>query len=90
MSEPNFTVEQTRRLAQLAQLELTEQEIELFAPQLAQIVRAMDELGEMDLSGIDPLYYPSWEAGPGEWREDRSRLWPQDAPPSILVPKVME
>ena len=42
------------KIAQLAHLEITEQERHVFAPQIADIVKYVEQLNEIDTSAIEP------------------------------------
>ena len=42
------------KIAQLAHLEITEQERHVFAPQIADIVKYVEQLSEIDTSAIEP------------------------------------
>jgi aspartyl-tRNA(Asn)/glutamyl-tRNA(Gln) amidotransferase subunit C len=57
-----------RRIAALAHLELTADEIELFARQLGDILTYVDQLRALDTTGVEPTSHPL-AAGPA-WRED--------------------
>lgn len=48
----------TRRVAELARLELTDSELRLFTSQLGQIVEYVDQLQEVDVTGVEPLVLP--------------------------------
>ena len=45
----------TKRIAVLAKLELTEQEIEEYSKDLSNILSWMEELKKVDVSGVDPV-----------------------------------
>ena len=68
-----------RPIAQLARLELTDEEAATFQPQLEAILRQVDMLAELDLDGIEPTAHPVPLAGP--MREDlpHTSLSPEDA-----------
>ena len=42
------------KIAQLAHLEISREELLVFAPQIAEIVTYVEQLGEIDTSNIDP------------------------------------
>jgi aspartyl-tRNA(Asn)/glutamyl-tRNA(Gln) amidotransferase subunit C len=42
------------KIAQLAHLEITDDECHMFAPQIAEIVIYVEQLNEIDTSGIEP------------------------------------
>lgn len=48
-----------RYIANLARLELTDDEVARFQPQLEAILAHADALAKVDVSGIDPSAYPS-------------------------------
>ena len=50
--------EEVARVARLARLELSEEKLETFAPQLDDILRYMDKLAEVDTTGVEPMYSP--------------------------------
>lgn len=56
-----------RQIAALARLDVTEQELDLFARQLTSILEYADSLQAVDTAGIPP--YASGAPG-GHWRED--------------------
>ena len=45
----------TKRIAVLAKLELTDQEIEEYSKDLSNILSWMEELKKVDVSGVDPV-----------------------------------
>lgn len=49
-----LTKNDTKRVAELAKLDLTTSEINKFTPQLASVVDLMDELSEVDTKDIEP------------------------------------
>jgi aspartyl-tRNA(Asn)/glutamyl-tRNA(Gln) amidotransferase subunit C len=48
----------TRRVSELARLELTDPEVDEFTLQLADILKYADQLQVLDVTGIEPLYHP--------------------------------
>ncbi len=50
--------EEVARVARLARLELSEDKLKTFAPQLDDILRYMDKLAEVDTEGVEPMYSP--------------------------------
>ena len=50
--------EQVAKVAKLARLDLSEEKLELFAPQLGDILANMDKLAEVDTRGVEPMYTP--------------------------------
>jgi aspartyl-tRNA(Asn)/glutamyl-tRNA(Gln) amidotransferase subunit C len=57
-----------RKIAVLARLELTTDEVEMFSRQLADILGYADELGRVDTTGIEPTSHPLPIAP--KWRSD--------------------
>jgi aspartyl-tRNA(Asn)/glutamyl-tRNA(Gln) amidotransferase subunit C len=66
-----FTKEDVERIASLARLAVTSGEKELFARQLADILRYADEVLAIDTSGVPPTAQPL--AAPPPLREDEHR-----------------
>ena len=50
-----LTEEQVRWVAHLARLELSPPELTALTPQLAAIVAYVDQLGQLDTQGVEPL-----------------------------------
>jgi len=48
----------TRRVANLARLELTDEEVKIFTQQIAGILKYVDQLQELDVSQVEPLTHP--------------------------------
>jgi aspartyl-tRNA(Asn)/glutamyl-tRNA(Gln) amidotransferase subunit C len=57
-----------RRIATLARIELTTDEVDLFARQLGDILNYVEELRALDTTGVEPTSHPL-SAGP-VWRAD--------------------
>ncbi len=49
-----ITESDIEKVAQLAHLEITDEERRVFAPQIAEIVSYVEQLGEIDTSAIEP------------------------------------
>ena len=49
-----ITESDIEKVAQLAHLEFTDEERRIFAPQIAEIVSYVEQLGEIDTSAIEP------------------------------------
>ena len=60
----NITREDVLRVAELANLDLTEAEIETYGAQLASILAYCEKLNELDTANVEPLAQVL-EAGPG-------------------------
>jgi aspartyl-tRNA(Asn)/glutamyl-tRNA(Gln) amidotransferase subunit C len=44
-----------RKVAKLAHLEITDSEVELYTPQMADIVKYIEQLNELDTGDIEPM-----------------------------------
>jgi len=66
-----LTPEETARIARLARLALTEDELQLFARQLAGILTYVEQLNEVDTSGVPPTSHPLQLSAP--FRDDAAR-----------------
>lgn len=75
-SIPQFSAVVTK-VADLARLELTDEESRNFGAQLGEILAYMDLLGEVDVQGVEPLTHPFELATP--LRTDRVIPSPTDA-----------
>ena len=86
-----------RYVANLARLELSEDEVAVFQPQLEAILRHVEELAKLDVSGIEPTAHPAPVFGPMRDDIPHASLDPmavlQNAPDQsqgqIRVPKVV-
>lgn len=68
--------EETKKIAELARLELTEQELETYGGQLSAVLDYMEELNEVDVAGIMPTAQVSGLEN--AMREDVVESWPED------------
>jgi aspartyl-tRNA(Asn)/glutamyl-tRNA(Gln) amidotransferase subunit C len=97
--------EDVMRVAELAHLGLSPEEIETYQHQLDAILSYMDKLNELDLTNVEPMaqvLYPAVGAADNhpELREDAPRpsgvsgvvlaAAPESAKPFFRVPKVIE
>jgi aspartyl-tRNA(Asn)/glutamyl-tRNA(Gln) amidotransferase subunit C len=98
-----ITREDVLRVAQLAHLELTAEEVELYRGQLDEILNYVGKLQELDLSNVEPMAQVLFAAGEDshpELREDVRLVCdvadavfaqaPEAAKPFFRVPKVIE
>lgn len=86
-----------RHIANLARLELSDEEIAGFQPQLDAILGYVDSLSALDVSGIEPTAHPNVVAAP--MRDDTPgeslpaeallRNAPDQAQGQVRVPKVV-
>ena len=44
-----------RQVAKLAHLEITDAEVEMYTPQMAEIVKYIEQLNELDTSDVEPM-----------------------------------
>jgi aspartyl-tRNA(Asn)/glutamyl-tRNA(Gln) amidotransferase subunit C len=75
MVEVNETL--TRRVANLSRLELTDTEVKLFTTQIGEILKYVDGLQKVDVTGVEPLFHPLEVSTP--LREDIAKPFPTDA-----------
>lgn len=96
-----ITRETVLYVADLAHLELTENEIETYSRQLDQILTYVENLDRLDTSGVDPLAQVVAGGERAEmWRDDQVHpsgvtddalaAAPDPQPPLFRVPKVIE
>ena len=93
-----LSLEQIRRIADLARLELAEPEVAAMQQELNGILALVDQMGAVDTSGVDPMSHP--QDAMQRLREDRvtevdqrerfQSIAPQVEDGLYLVPKVVE
>ena len=91
-------MKETRHVAELARLALSESEIETMRGQLDSILEYMAQLQELDVTGIEPTFYSiSMQAPlradlvtPSLQREEALRAAPEQSAGAFAVPKIME
>jgi aspartyl-tRNA(Asn)/glutamyl-tRNA(Gln) amidotransferase subunit C len=70
-----ITEKEVRYVADLANLQLTEQEISRLAKDLDEILTHMDALNELDTSQVEPMAQVLYDAQPtATWRDDIERI----------------
>ena len=87
-----------RRTAKLAGLELSDEEISTYRDQLEQILNYVDQLGSVDVEGVEPLAHPGGftdvlredEVREGLENEDALRNASRQADGFFIVPRVVE
>src|SRR5262245_64330624 len=96
-----ITGSDVEKIAELARLELTAEEIQLFTEQLISIIGHIEKLNELDTTDVAPMSHctPAGEDAEHELREDRVReslgqqIAVENAPDSeagyFRVPKVI-
>jgi aspartyl-tRNA(Asn)/glutamyl-tRNA(Gln) amidotransferase subunit C len=95
--------EDVLRVAELAHLELTPEEIELYRGQLDEILAYVGKLEKLDVSNVEPMAQVLFPVAPGEHPELREDAVapcdvadavlaqaPDAAKPFFRVPKVIE
>mgnify|MGYP003611608421 CR=1 FL=1 len=95
MSSPNLDV---RDVARLARIELTDKETETFQSQLGSVLEYVEQLGKLDLTGVEPTAHANPvfnvfredEAKPGLQRQAVLANAPHSANNLVLVTKVIE
>ena len=98
-----ITREEVLRVAELAHLELTPAEIELYRGQLDEILDYIGKLEKLDVSNVEPMAQVSFAGAPGAHPELRDDVVlscdvadavlaqaPDAAKPFFRVPKVIE
>lgn len=75
----------TRQVAQLARLELSDQEVKTFTSQLSDILKYVEQLQSVDVQGVEPLTHPLALSTP--LRPDEVKPSPVD---SEGKPKVLQ
>ncbi len=85
-------------LARLIRIELSEEEKELFSSQLGDILGYVEQLKEVDISGVEPMYHPlpitnrfrKDEVRPSLDRDKALSNAPEAKDGFFVVPKVIE
>ncbi len=89
---------EVRRLARLARLRLEPARLQSLGRDLAQVLEWMGRLGEIDVSGIEPMVHPHADRMPlrvdladgGAPREELQRSAPSAEAGYYLVPPVID
>lgn len=93
-----ITIDDVRHLAQLSNLQLSEDEVADLQQDLANILSYIDQLSELDTAGVEPTYQVTglenvWRTDEVEYsdvgRETLLSLAPEAAELSVKVPKVL-
>lgn len=53
-----ISIEDVKHVAKLARLELTEAETEQFSKQLGDILKYVEQMNEVDTTGVEPMAHP--------------------------------
>ncbi len=64
-----------RQVAKLAHLEISDEEVTIYTPQMADIVRYVEQLGEVDINSVEPMLGGLTDEGQATFtlREDESK-----------------
>lgn len=92
-----LSIEDVRRVSRLARLAVSDERLERYRAQLGAVLEHMRSLGELDLTGVEPLAHPTEDADRWDADEPRDplttselmRIAPEVVPPFIKVPKVL-
>ncbi|MDD4900843.1 MAG: Asp-tRNA(Asn)/Glu-tRNA(Gln) amidotransferase subunit GatC [Patescibacteria group bacterium] len=71
----SLSQEEVKHIAELARLELTDQELEKYGGQLSAVLDYIDQLKEVDVEGVAPTAQVTGLEN--IWREDEIKSWPQ-------------
>ena len=93
-----LSADEVRKVARLARLSLSDEQVERYRAQLSGILSHMERLKELDLSGVEPLANVADavnrldEDVPGATlpNEVLMKLAPEVSAPFVKVPKVIE
>jgi len=69
-----LTADEVRKVAALARLELSDAEVDQFADELSSILDYIEQLGEVDVAGLEPMAHAM----------DRINVFADDAPRDSL------
>lgn len=94
----SITLDEVKKIAHLARLEFSEDEIKTYTKELSKILDYFKELQEVDTSSVSPTFHPYKKKTP--FREDEVRPFenidgllrnaPELKESSIVVPKVVK
>ena len=93
-----ITTDDVRHLAQLSNLQLADDEVDNLRGDLENILGYIEQLGELDTTGVEPTYQVTglenvWRddevQDAGVSREQLLELAPEQADNSVKVPKVL-
>lgn len=91
-----LTQDDVRKVATLARLALAPAQVEAYRTQLTSVLALMDQLGELDLAGVEPLCHPREATNalrndaPGQTLPNEAfmAIAPDTLPPFLKVPNV--
>ncbi len=80
-----------KKVAELSRLELNDSEIQEYVKSIGDILKHVDQLATVDVTGVEPMYYGV--DGPLKLREDEVHAFPTDenGKPKVLqsAPEVL-
>ena len=94
----SLTLDEMKKIAHLARLNLSEADLTLYTPQLSNILHFIEQMNKTDTAHIEPLAHPldiSQRLRPDNitepnLRDKYQRIAPQTEAGLYLVPKVIE
>jgi aspartyl-tRNA(Asn)/glutamyl-tRNA(Gln) amidotransferase subunit C len=95
----SLTRQDVEKIAHLARLSITEQEMPVYVSSLSSIVKFVDELSRTDTSGVQPMAHPldgqiarlrADEVSQSDHHEKYQRNAPAVAAGLYVVPRVLE
>ena len=94
----SLTLDEVRKIAHLARLNLSEGEIVLYGPQLSRILDFIEQMNQVDTSKVEPLAHPLDLSQPlrtdtvsePNLRDKYQKIAPQVEAGLYLVPKVID
>lgn len=75
-----LTADEVRKVAELARLQLSDDEVEAYREQLSSVLAYVEQLNELDLEGVAPTAHAVGQVN--VWREDEAR-------PSLPIEEVL-
>jgi aspartyl-tRNA(Asn)/glutamyl-tRNA(Gln) amidotransferase subunit C len=96
-----LSADDVRKVAALARLELSEEQVELYRGQLDAVLGYVERLRDLNLDGVDPMTHVVGEAGEAGNRLDLDqprqpllnealmRMAPEKVQPFLRVPRVL-
>lgn len=94
----SLTPDDIKKIAQLARLNLSASDMDLYGPQLSNILGFIEQMNEVDTQNVEPLAHPldvtqrlrPDVASAPDLRDKYQRIAPQVEAGLYLVPKVIE
>lgn len=94
----SLTLEEVKKIAHLARLNLSDEDIALYTPQLSRILDFIEQMNQVDTAKVEPLSHPfeieqrlrEDQVTEPDLREKYLRIAPQVDAGLYLVPKVID